>query len=95
MRDFFIRAMELIVNVLMILLFVGLLLVSLAAMAGLGDFRMAGMTFPGGTVVLGLAMLVFGGLYLLLIGGFLYLGLGIYQNTRRTAEALERLASRN
>lgn len=95
MRDFFIRAMELIVNVLMILLFVGLLLASLAAMAGLGDFRMAGMSFPGGTVVLGLAMLVFGGLYLLLIGGFLYLGLGIYQNTRRTAEALEQLARRN
>ena len=95
MRDFFIRAMEMIVNVLMILLIIGLVLFSLAAMTGMGDFRMAGTAFPGGGVVMGLAILVFGGLYLMLIGGFLYLGLGIYQNTRRTAEALEQLAKRN
>ena len=31
-------------------------------------------------------------IYLLLMGGMVYLGLGIYNNTRRTAEAVERLS---
>ncbi|MFD2440119.1 hypothetical protein ACFSS8_08560 [Paracoccus kondratievae] len=36
-----------------------------------------------------------GTIYLILIGGMVYLGLGIYNNTKRTAEAIERLSQRS
>lgn len=94
MRDFFIKSLEVLINILMVILILALVLVSIAAMTGMGDFRAAGMGMPGGGVLLGLGILIFGGLYIVLIGGFMYLGLGIYQNTRRTAEAMERMAGR-
>jgi len=37
-------------------------------------------------------VLIFGGLYVVLMGGMMYLFLGIYDNTKRTAEATERMA---
>lgn len=93
MRDFFIRSLEVLINILMVVLILGVVLASIAAMAGMGDFRIAGMG-SGGGVLLGLGILIGGGLYIILIGGFMYLGLGIYQNTRRAADALERMAGR-
>jgi hypothetical protein len=47
-----------------------------------------------GGFVPGLLVLVAGAVYVLLLGGGLYLILGIYHNTRRSAEALERMAQR-
>lgn len=94
MRDFFIRSLEVLINILMVVLILGVILVSIAAMAGMGNFRVAGMD-AGGGVLMGLAILIGGSLYIILIGGFMYLGLGIYQNTRRAADALERMANRN
>ncbi|WP_209424855.1 hypothetical protein [Pararhodobacter sp. SW119] len=88
MRDFFIRSFEVIVGLLVIVMSVGVLIAGLAAMAGAGQM----MGGQGGFFA-GLAILVVGALYVLFIGGAMYLGLGIYQNTRRTADALERLAA--
>ncbi len=88
MRDFFIRSFELIVGLLVIIMSIVVLVAGLGAMVGAGQ----AMGGPGGFFA-GLAILVIGGLYVLFIGGAMYLGLGIYQNTRRTAEAMERLAA--
>lgn len=97
MRDFFIRGLEAVINIIMLVLMIGL--VAFAAALALGavpvavDNNMAGT--PLATArgpVAGLAVLIGGGLCLLVMGGFTYLGLGIYQNTRRTADALEKLA---
>ena len=44
----------------------------------------------GGGPLAGLLILVIGAIYILFVGGFMYLGLGIYHNTKRTAEALEK-----
>jgi len=94
MRDFFIQALEMVIHVIVVLTAVGLVLAALAVMTGLGGMAHTATGLPGGSIVAGLALLVFGGLYLVLVAGFLYLGLGIYQNTRRTAAALEDLARR-
>ena len=88
MRDFFIRSFEVIVGLLVILMSLAVLIAGLGAMLGAGQ----AIGGPGGFAA-GLAILVVGGLYVLFIGGAMYLGLGIYQNTRRTAEAMERLAA--
>ena len=42
--------------------------------------------------VVGRAVLIGGGIYVIFIGGLMYMGLGIYQNTKRTAAAVEKLA---
>lgn len=76
------------------LLILGVLVAAIAAMAGMGHMGPQGDVIPGGVFALGLLILVGGGLDTILLGGLLYLGLGIYQNTRRTAEALERMAGR-
>jgi hypothetical protein len=44
----------------------------------------------GGGILAGLAILVVGSIYVVFMGGLMYLGLGIYQNTKRAADALER-----
>ena len=81
MRDFFILWMERIVN--------------LAVMIGAAVIVIVtiGATFNAqGGILAGIAVLVGGTLYLILMAGLIYLGLGIYANTRRTAEAVEELA---
>lgn len=83
MRDFFINALEKIIATGVIL---GAIVVVVAA------FGMA-ISSEGG-ILAGILVLIGGGIYLLLIGGFAFLGLGIYQNTLRTAEAVELLARR-
>ncbi|MBO9454809.1 hypothetical protein J7376_03135 [Paracoccus sp. R12_1] len=83
MRDFFIVWMERIVNVVVILGAIGVLIGAIAAMFS-----------PQGGILQGLAVLIGGTIYMILLGGMIYLGLGIYNNTRRTAEAIERLADR-
>ncbi|WP_170166982.1 hypothetical protein [Paracoccus methylarcula] len=43
----------------------------------------------------GLLVWAIGAIYLVLMGGMIYLGLGIYNNTRRTADAIEQLNARS
>jgi hypothetical protein len=88
MRDFFIRSFELIISAFIILMSIGVVVSGLGVMFG------GGMQGQGGFFA-GIMTLVFGGLFVLFIGGSMYLGLGIYQNTKRTADAVEKLASRS
>lgn len=81
MREFFIDALEAIIAVVLILGAIVILISGIGAMFG-----------AQGGFLRGLAILIGGSIYLMLIGGMAYLGLGIYHNTRRTAEAVERLA---
>lgn len=85
MREIFIGTMEKCVNVLVVLAAIGIVIAALVVM-----FSGA----SGGGFLQGLGVLVFGALYLLLIFGGIYLALGIYDNTRRTAIATEELARR-
>lgn len=84
MRDFFIGALDKVVAIFVVLL---ALLVIVGAFAAL--FGAAGSDGPSGIVGF-FAILVGGGLYTILMGGLLYLGLGIYYNTKRQADALDR-----
>lgn len=86
MRDFFINLLEKLINVFVIITLIGVVGGAIAA-------SMAPQNgVPGVAVALG--VLVIGVLYVVLMAGFMYLGLGIYQNTRRTAAAMEDLARR-
>ena len=88
MRDFFINALEKLIAVVVVLLGLGVLAASIGIM-----FAPAQPGQPSG-VLPGLLVLVLGAVYVLFVGGFMYLGLGIYQNTRKTAEAVAKLAER-
>jgi len=87
MRDFFIRGFEAILSVILIIAAIGIVIGAGVAAFGGGTVEGApsGMQGP----VAGLAILIVGFVGLMVYGGLLYLGLGIYHNTRRTAEALE------
>ena len=82
MRDFFINSFEKLVVVIIALMGLGILL---------GAF---GTLFSGqpGSFIAAIAILVFGAVYMIMLGGLLYLILGIHDNTRRTAEAVEKMA---
>jgi hypothetical protein len=88
MRDFFIRGFEAILSLVLILLAIGI-----GVAAGLVAFGSptAAEALPSGLSgpVAGALILVGGFVTLLVYGGLFYLGLGIYHNTRRTAELLE------
>lgn len=90
MRDFFIRSFEMLVNILVVVMSVVVVVAALGAMTGTGP----GMMGQGGGVLAGLVILVAGGINVIILAGLMYLGLGIYQNTKRTAEAVARLVER-
>ena len=90
MRDFFINSLELLVGVFVVLLSLGVVVAAGASAFGGGNMGPGGMNGPLG----GLLILVGGALYVIFVGGFMYMGIGIYQNTKRSAEALERLLSK-
>lgn len=92
MRDFFISAFEKLVGVIVVLMTLGVLVGAVAAIVGGGIPGSDGQV-QGGPLA-GLALLVAGLIYVIFLGGALYLGVGIYQNTKRTAEAMERMAQR-
>ena len=97
MRDFsFISAFETLVGVLVVLLAIGVVIaaVAVALGGGGGGPGMGPGTSPAGGPLLALAVLIGGAIYVILVGGARYLGLGIYQNTRRAAKLLERMAPR-
>ena len=77
MRDFFILALEKLIAVIVVLMMIAVVV-----------FAFIAMSSPQGGAVQGLAILVGGALYVVLMGGMLYLFLGIYHNTKRTAELL-------
>ncbi|MFD2173362.1 hypothetical protein [Rhodobacter lacus] len=90
MRDFFIRALDVIVGVLVVISTIGVALsgiIVLIAPAGLVPQGQGGF-FPA------LAIWISGGLTVMITGGSLFLGLGIYDNTHRAAKALETLAAK-
>ncbi|WP_109467665.1 hypothetical protein [Albibacillus kandeliae] len=80
MRDFFISSFEKLVAVIVILM--GIMVV-------IGALGLMFSGQPGGFIS-AIGLLIGGALYVILTGGMLYMVLGIYHNTKRTAEALER-----
>ncbi|APG48435.1 hypothetical protein [Phaeobacter porticola] len=68
--------------------------VVLLLLAVVGGAVLATMQPGGGGILAALGVLVVGTLYVILIAGSLDLALGIYNDTKRTAEAVERLASK-
>ncbi len=81
MRDFFIQSFEMIVSAIVVIAAIGVFIGGLVMM-----FNAQGGFLPG------LGIWIVGGIYVLFLGGAMYLGLGIYQNTKRTADAIEALA---
>lgn len=49
---------------------------------------------PNGGILPAIGILIGGSIYAILMGGMMYLFLGVYHNTKRTAEAIEELAKR-
>ncbi len=85
MRDFFINALDKLISVFVVLGVIGVIVASVLSMATPSEMGGAG-------VLGGLLLLVVGLLYIAFMAGFMYLGLGIYHNTRRTAVATEKMA---
>jgi len=84
MRDFFINSLEMLINILVVLMIIGV--VALAVFVTFDRYT--------GGILAGLGVLVGGAIYVILMGGMLYLFLGIYQNTKRTADAVEMLKNK-
>jgi len=82
-RDLFIGLFDKLVGVFVILLCIGVL-------AGTAGAFLA----PNGGVIPAVFTLLAGTTYAVLMGGMMYLFLGVYHNTKRTAEAIEELAKR-
>ena len=78
MRDFFIGALDKLIAVLVILMIIGVVVGAI----------MTAMS-PMGGALQAVAIVVGGALYVILTAGMLYLFLGIYHNTKRTAEILQ------
>lgn len=81
MRDFFIGAFEKLVGLIVILM---ILVVIAGAVVAFLDTAQAGP-------LAALAIVLIGSLYVVLMAGMMYLFLGIYHNTKRSAAALEKL----
>ncbi len=97
MRDFFINSLEILVGVIVVLLSLAILGAAAAAAFGGAMGMGGGMGMGAGGMsgpLAGVGILIGGALYVIFVGGFLYMGIGIYQNTKRSAEALEKLASK-
>lgn len=63
----------------------------MAVLIALGGFVVGGMAMGQGQGLAGLLMIVGGVLYAIIFAGALFLIVGIYENTKRTADAIERL----
>lgn len=88
MRDFFILWFERVINVVIILAAVAIVIAGFVTIFATPEGILMGL-------LKGLAVWFVGGLYLIFIGGSFYLGLGIYNNTQRTAEILDRLEQKD
>ncbi|MEP2716217.1 hypothetical protein [Pseudophaeobacter sp.] len=85
MRDIFIGLFDKLVGVFVIFLCLGVLV-------GTGVAFVA--PAPNGGLLPALGILIGGSIYAIMVGGMMYLFLGVYHNTKRTAEAIEELAKR-
>ena len=83
MRDFFIVCAERVL--------VWLTVLSLVAVAVVG---IGAMREPFGSVWQGLAILVGGGLYVIVLAGLMFVAFGIYRNTQETNALLSRYLGR-
>ena len=93
MRDFFINGFEILVGIIVVLMIIAVLgLAGVTAFGGSGTV-IQGMPMQGG-ILAGVAILVGGLLYVVFLAGLMYLGVGIYQNTKKSAAALERMAAK-
>ena len=85
MRDFFIGIFAKILNIIVIFAFVAVVIGAVAAyFAPVPE----GSPLP---ILRAIIVLIGGALYVSFMAGALYLGLGVYHNTRRSAELLEAL----
>ena len=64
---------------------------AVAAIAAFGGG--VGPNGPAGPLA-GVGILIGGALYVIFVGGFMFMGIGIYQNTKRSADALEKLLTK-
>lgn len=83
MRDFFVRWLERLVDVIVVVAAIGIIAAAILS-----------TSHPAGGLASFLVVLVVGFMYLVLIAGFVYLQIGIHRNTARTAEAVEALLNR-
>lgn len=83
MRDLFIGLFEKFIGGFVLLLCVGVLVGAVATFLS-----------PNGGLLPAVLTLMAGITYAVLMGGMMYLFLGVYHNTKRTAEAIEALAKR-
>lgn len=79
MRDFFIDSAE------RVLVWLTVLSLVTVAVVGIGAMRE-----PFGSVWQGVAILVGGGLYVLVMAGLMFVAFGIYRNTQETNDLLSR-----
>lgn len=90
MRNFFIDTFDKLIGVIAVLMSIGVVLFALGvSVAGFGPEAPS----PAGPLG-GLAILIGGGLYVAFLIGALYTFVGIYRNSERTVELLERLAAK-
>lgn len=82
MRQTFISLLDKLVILIVALILIGAFFAGIAAM------------FQGGGFFAGIGIWIGGAVYAVLMGGMLFLFLGIHENTKRTAEAVEKLANR-
>lgn len=61
----------------------------MAIFVAIGGLVAGGMAIGQGQAAAGFAIMVAGILYAIIFAGFLFMIVGIYQNTKRTAELLE------
>ncbi|MGL5008243.1 MAG: hypothetical protein ACRC6I_00045 [Paracoccaceae bacterium] len=80
MRDFVIKSLDVLIWVVGGLIAVGGIILGLMA---IGQGQMQGILF-----------IIIAPIYAIIFCGMFLLAVGVYHNTRRTAEALEKLASR-
>ncbi|PVA09898.1 hypothetical protein DC366_12375 [Pelagivirga sediminicola] len=89
MRDFFIQSLEKLIGIIIVLMGIGVIIGFLGITFG-GGYGPYGQS---GGLISGLLFLIGGAIYVILMGGFMYLGVGIYQNTLRTAKAMEKMTA--
>ncbi len=80
MRNTIIRSLDVIVWIIAIFIAGGGVIAGLIAIAN-GQME-------------GIAFIIGGPLYAIIFAGFIFVAIGIYDNTKRTAEAIEKLAAR-
>lgn len=90
MRDWFINAFEVLVGILVALMSLGVLVAAAAVAFGGKQIGQSGIGGPAAAI----GILVAGGIYVIVVGGLMYLGLGIYQNTKKTAAMIENLVNK-